>query len=531
MSSPCPLLLILVVTLVTPQQETHAAHILVIAPLATHSHAMWFDIVTTLLAKEHQITVISSDPEKRPLPNRTTYELENSYDKEEYINVSLSQLHDDWTKSVSASYRTTFEWNVDNCQRQSKSKGLAKFIDHFLHKAAMKVDLIIRDGAGVECYLPLVHLLNYPPVISATPFPVWEAPNQWIANYDNPAFVPHSLTPYSDQMSFLERLHNLYITLYFKVVRYYYYLPAIDTVSRDMFPGHDYPHVNTLDDRVVLAFVNYHPVLDYPKPLVPAFIPVPGLQLKPARKLPQDFQSFLDGATDGALIFTFGSSLLTANMSPAYRKMFFDVFRQLKQRVLWKWEMEIPADKPANVMLANWLPQADILGHPNTVAFISHCGQAGSQEAIYHGVPVLAIPLIIDQIILAAKMETKGVAIQLKYEALTEDAVRTALDMLITPRYGYKQRMRQMSAVFRDTPHSSADKIVYWTNYILQHGGSHLTPVSKQLTTVEYYLIDVLAFVIVMPLALVWLTKVLMCMWCGKMTKTSSKKIETKEKS
>ncbi|KAL1461490.1 hypothetical protein WDU94_013381 [Cyamophila willieti] len=170
-------------------------------------------------------------------------------------------------------------------------------------------------------------------------------------------------------------------------------------------------------------------------------------------------------------------------------------------------------------MLANWLPQADILGHPNTVAFISHCGQAGSQEAIYHGVPVLAIPLIIDQIILAAKMENKGVAIQLKYDELTMEAVKTALDMLITPRYGYKERMRQLSAIFRDTPQSSADKIVYWTNYILKHGGSHLTPISKELTTIEYYLIDVLACIIVMPLVLLWLTKMLVCMMWGKRKK------------
>ncbi|KAL1461489.1 hypothetical protein WDU94_013380 [Cyamophila willieti] len=321
MTSPCSLLLILLV--VTLRQETQAAHILVIAPLATHSHAMWFEIVTTLLAKEHQITLISSDPEKRSVPNRTTYELENSYEKAEYISMPLSRLHEEWSSSVSNSYKSCFDWNADNCRRQSKSKGLANFIIKFLKKGT-KVDLIIRDGAGSECFLPLVHLLGYPPVISATPFPNHEAPSAWIGNYDNPAFVPMSMITYTDRMSLFERMHNLYVSLYFKIMRYYYYLPTIDALSRDMFPPHtlgqDYPHVRNLDDRVVLAFVNHHPVLDYPKPLVPAFVAVPGLQLKPANKLPQDLQSFLDGATDGAIIFTFGSSLLTSNMSPAYGK-------------------------------------------------------------------------------------------------------------------------------------------------------------------------------------------------------------------
>lgn len=39
------------------------------------------------------------------------------------------------------------------------------------------------------------------------------------------------------------------------------------------------------------------------------------------------------------------------------------VFRQLPQRILWKWEVdeEMP-DLPSNVKLARWLPQQDILG-------------------------------------------------------------------------------------------------------------------------------------------------------------------------
>lgn len=38
------------------------------------------------------------------------------------------------------------------------------------------------------------------------------------------------------------------------------------------------------------------------------------------------------------------------------------VFRQLPQRVLWKWEGEDMPDLPLNVKLARWLPQQDLLG-------------------------------------------------------------------------------------------------------------------------------------------------------------------------
>ncbi|KAI5747705.1 hypothetical protein M8J77_017605 [Diaphorina citri] len=483
------------------------ANILVIAPLATHSHAIWFDIVTTLLVKDgHQVTVLSSDPEKQSLPNRTTYTLETSYDTHEY-EMDLGKMKTEWSSSVAGVYKSLLDWNIENCRRQKGSRGLAEFLEKFVRKTE-KVDLIIREGAGSECYVALIHLLGYPPVIAATPFPNFEVPGYWIGNYDNPSYVPYSLTSYTDQMSLLQRLHNAYIGLYFKFMRSFYYLNQIDDLSKEIF-GDGVPRVKSLDDHVVLAFVNHHPVLDYPRPTVPAFIPVPGLQLKPPKKLPQDIQSFLDGAKDGAIIFTFGSSLLTASISPAYRTMFFQVFSQLKQRVIWKWEMEHPADKPDNVMLAKWLPQADILGHNNTIAFISHCGQAGTQEAIYHAVPVLAIPFLLDQSIMAAKLIAKGVAIELNYEELTVDSVKSALDTLTTPTHGYKERMQKLSKLFRDTPEQSSDKIIFWTNYILNHGGKHLTPASKQLSGIQYYIIDVAACVVLTPIALVYLTRAL----------------------
>lgn len=42
--------------------------------------------------------------------------------------------------------------------------------------------------------------------------------------------------------------------------------------------------------------------------------------------------------------------------------MFLNVFKKLKQRILWKWEDDNMPGKPDNVMTAKWLPQTDILG-------------------------------------------------------------------------------------------------------------------------------------------------------------------------
>ena len=44
------------------------------------------------------------------------------------------------------------------------------------------------------------------------------------------------------------------------------------------------------------------------------------------------------------------------------------VFSRLKQKVIWKWETEMP-DAPANVMISSWLPQTSLLAHRNVRIF------------------------------------------------------------------------------------------------------------------------------------------------------------------
>lgn len=49
--------------------------------------------------------------------------------------------------------------------------------------------------------------------------------------------------------------------------------------------------------------------------------------------------------------------------------------------MLWKWEDDLP-DKPSNIRIEKWLPQNDILGHPNVKLFITHGGLLSTQVNI-----------------------------------------------------------------------------------------------------------------------------------------------------
>lgn len=65
------------------------------------------------------------------------------------------------------------------------------------------------------------------------------------------------------------------------------------------------------------------------------------------------------------------------------------------------------------VIVPSWAPQAAILGHGSTGAFLSHCGWNSTLESIAHGIPIFAWPLYAEQKMNATLLaEEVGVAVK-----------------------------------------------------------------------------------------------------------------------
>ena len=74
------------------------------------------------------------------------------------------------------------------------------------------------------------------------------------------------------------------------------------------------------------------------------------------------------------------------------------VFSQLPQRVIIKLDSEHWRHAaPSNVLVLSWLPQQAVLAHNNTRLFITHCGMHGVLESVHYGVPMVGMPVFIDQ--------------------------------------------------------------------------------------------------------------------------------------
>lgn len=70
-------------------------------------------------------------------------------------------------------------------------------------------------------------------------------------------------------------------------------------------------------------------------------------------------------------------------------------------------------------------------GHPLTKAFITHGGTNGIYEAIYHGIPMVGIPIFADQHDNVAHMRAKGAAVELDFSTMTTQDLVDALNTVI----------------------------------------------------------------------------------------------------
>lgn len=178
-----------------------------------------------------------------------------------------------------------------------------------------------------------------------------------------------------------------------------------------------------------------------------------------------------------------GSSVKAVNMPEEIRQLLIQTFAQLPYRVLWKYEGHISTmkDLSPNVKISRWLPQQDILGHSKLRAFVTHGGLLSMFETVYHGVPVVSMPVFCDHDANAAKAELDGYALKLELETLTiEKLVKAITQVIHNPKYKQAVKLRQY--LLKDQRSTPLETAIYWTEYVIRHNGAyHLQSPSRNL--------------------------------------------------
>ncbi|XP_057191396.1 UDP-glucuronosyltransferase 2A1-like [Triplophysa rosa] len=228
---------------------------------------------------------------------------------------------------------------------------------------------------------------------------------------------------------------------------------------------------------------------------MPNFKFVGGLHCKPAKPLPKDLEEFVQSSGDhGIVVFSLGT--LVNNLTMDKTNMIASAFAQIPQKVVWRYSGKTPETLSPNTKLYNWIPQNDLFGHPKMKAFFSHGGTNGLYEAVYHGVPMVGLPLFADQPDNLNHMKSKGAAVVLDINTMTSKDLVDALNTVIY-NTTYKESMMKLSRIHHDQPMKPLDQAVFWIEFVMRNkGAKHLRVQAHELTWYQYYLLDVMAFLL-----------------------------------
>ncbi|KAL9957668.1 hypothetical protein ACROYT_G034591 [Oculina patagonica] len=250
------------------------------------------------------------------------------------------------------------------------------------------------------------------------------------------------------------------------------------------------------------------------------------LSVRDGKPLPPDLEEFVSNSGGhGFIIVSFGSNLASA-LSRSVVDMLATAFGKLKQGVVWRLKGYIPSFLGTNIKVVDWLPQNDLLAHKDIKAFVSHVGHNSLFESGYHGVPVVAVPFFADQHSNAAKAEHFGIGLAVDHKSSNAQQLFETIERVISEP-SFKTKAMHISGLLKDRRRTPLQETCDWIEYVLRHGGArHLRAQVFNIPWYQYYLLDVMAFLV----AIVTLVVMVIRLACRCLCRVYCKKSDSKTK-
>uniref|UniRef100_T1PAT9 UDP-glucuronosyltransferase n=1 Tax=Musca domestica TaxID=7370 RepID=T1PAT9_MUSDO len=440
-----------------------------------------------------------------------------------------AQMYDDYTTDAAdTKNKYLFEEYIDFAEFGERVT--SNIFENPHVKDVMKTeqfDLVIVEVLMSESLLGLGEYFKAP-VVAVSTFGTISFIDYLVGNVSPLSYIPHMSLPYKNPMSVWQRCVNVISELIDNFLVNYFILPSQDKVYRKYFPNAKLS-LNEARKNVSLVLINDHFTLRQPRPFVPNMIEVGGMHIKQKPEpLEEDLQEFLDNAKEGVIYFSMGSNVKSKDLPKEKLQILLETFRELKIKVLWKFELEELPNKPANVVIRKWFNQPSILAHPNVKLFISHGGYLSTTETIFHGKPILGIPVLGDQFMNVKNAVKAGFALRMDLKTLNKEEFKQKIEELWTnPRYS--NAVKTLSKRFRDQPLTPMETAIFWVEYVLRHDGApHIRNAGQDLSFWQYHNIDV--YVILASCIVVVFTLIASLIRFGKKIICASSKSTKKSK-
>jgi len=482
--------------------EVDGANILFFFAGGSYSHkiSIW-PFACALADRGHNVTFLSSydrKPYEHPavvhFAPKTVVQLMSS-------TFAVDRLADRRENREWLHFANLFDVTYKTCAKLLQSQDDAP-LNNLIYNGTF--DLVITSCGMSDCGLAVAHHLGAKYIIFDSSlimpwyYDLYGAPTET-------SWIPEQMEKFGFPMNIYERVKNYFWPLYFYHFRQSNLYPRMETLMKEAFKIDGAPpSMLEIERNASLVFINSHHATDFPRSLPPMFVNIGGMQcwqeLKP---IPEPFKSFLDGATNGAILMSFGSTIDLSKIPQQYKTIFFEMVRKFPSvRFVWRWDGPLPADAPSNLLASKWLPQFEILSHPNIKGFISHGGLNSLTESTCHGVPVIIVPLFADQDFNGFRVEAQEIGVRVEVRDLNVKHMQEAVDNILTDaKYG--KNMKKKSLLLRDRPQSPIDSAIYWTEFVLRHEDTESLKPMAQLGWFQRRMFDVLLLLLALSSLLV----------------------------
>jgi len=160
-------------------------------------------------------------------------------------------------------------------------------VQKLIHSTDLHFDLIIIEAFFNECFLGFAHKFKAP-LIQVCTYGGSNFMADWVGSPNPYSYVPDEFIDYTDKMNFWQRMYNSVFGTLKHVGRQLIHLPRQNAALHKYFNYTDnLPPVWELEYKTSLVLLNTHHSLSYPKPLMPNYVQVGGMHVKPPKKLPQ----------------------------------------------------------------------------------------------------------------------------------------------------------------------------------------------------------------------------------------------------
>ncbi|BFZ00663.1 hypothetical protein BsWGS_03702 [Bradybaena similaris] len=389
----------------------------------------------------------------------------------------------------------------DTCAEFVKLTNILLADQSFVDKVRnLNPDLIVLEaGPFTMNMIVLPYMLDIPYALTGTVHDVVLSKVPF-----SPATTPFPLFTSSGRMSFTERLES---TIYY-LVRINFDLFYDSSMVAKFAPHKPYKSINDLAANAEVFIAEIDHILDYPRTTLPNTKLVGGSSASPAKQLEGEFKKFVDAADKGIIVMSFGGSVL--NLPPEITSKMVSAFKQLDLRVVWKVNITSPDLK--QILTSKWIPQNDLLGHKKTKLFISHCGKNGQYEALYHGVPILCLPIYGDQSYNAERIKIKQFGLRADMRDASADELAAMMKEIIYNRK-YTENIKKASRLYRELYKVPKQQAAYWLDHVMKYGGEYMRSPGQQMLWYQLFVLDVFAFLIAVIIA-AFLAIYFLVKWC-----------------